>query len=261
MPKPHSLTTLLIFSLLLVGVVAHAKEQIRVGLYHFPPFVVNEGDQVGGLASELLALMNTHQEEFEFVPVATSPSTRHEILSLGRCDISMFEQAEWGWENYDVDITEPFLDGSEVYIALAKPDRDQRYFDSFDDKTMIGVKGYHYRFANYNSNRDYLEQHFNMQLTPSNLGSIQMVLQGQRGDIAVVTRSFLGQFLKDHPEQKERLLVSEKLDQTYHLSAVLRKGISLDIATLNALIKTLIEDGSLAPLLQDIRFDTGVGAL
>jgi hypothetical protein len=56
-------------------------------------------------------------------------------------------------------------------------------------------------------------------------------------------------------------LVSEKLDQTYHLSAVLRKGISLDIATLNALIKTLIEDGSLAPLLQDIRFDTGVGAL
>ena len=84
-----------------------------------------------------------------------------------------------------------------------------------------------------------------------------MVLQGERGDIAVVTRSFLRQYMNDHPEQKNLILISDKIDQTYHLSAVLRKGIALDIATLNGLLKTLNEDGSFAPLWETIRVNTG----
>lgn len=238
-----------------VSALAHAREQIKVGLYHFPPFVVNDGAKVGGIAVEMLALMNARQNQFEFVPLATSPSTRHKVLSLGRCDISMFEQLEWGWQNYDVDITQPFLGGAEVYIALAKPGRDQGYFDSFEDKTMVGIKGYHYRFADFNSDPAFLKELFNMELTPSNLGSIQMVLQGERGDIAVVTRSFLAQYLQDHPEQKSRILISDKVDQTYHLSAVLRKDSALDIATLDKLLKTLNDNGSFAPLWESILLD------
>jgi polar amino acid transport system substrate-binding protein len=257
MSKQAVLLSLAGFSMLVLSAMGHAREEIKVGLYHFPPFSITKGEQVGGLAIEMLAVMNARQDKFEFIPVATSPSTRHKVLSLGRCDISMFEELEWGWENYDVDITEPFLDGEEVYIALAKPGRDQSYFDSFDNKTMVGVKGYHYRFADFNSNQEYLQNTFNMQLTPSNLGSIKMVLQGERGDIAVVTRSFLRQYMNDHPEQKNLILISDKIDQTYHLSAVLRKGIALDIATLNGLLKTLNEDGSFAPLWETIRVNTG----
>ena len=257
MPKKAVLLTLACCSMLLLTSLSHAREEIKVGLYHFPPFTITKGEQVGGLAIDLLALMNARQDKFEFVPVATSPSTRHKVLSLGRCDISMFEEIEWGWENYDVDITEPFLDGEEVYIALAKPGRDQRYFNSFDNKTMVGVKGYHYRFANFNSNPEFLKKTFNMQLTPSNLGSIKMVLQDQRGDIAVVTRSLLAQFINIHPEQKNRILISDKVDQTYHLSAVLRKGIALDIATLNDLLKTLKDDGSFEHLWESVQVSTG----
>ena len=229
-----------------------AKETVVVGLYHFPPFIVNDGEQVGGLAPEMLEIMNAEQNEFEFVAIAISPVTRHQILELGRVDMSMFEQPEWGWQGSDIDMSEVFLDGAEVYIALAEQGRDQNYFRDFSDKRMIGVRGYHYGFAGFNSDPEFLEEKFKMQLTPSNLGSIKMVLDGNRGDVAVVTRSFLAQYLRQYPEHRERLLISNKLDQRYQLRIALRKGIGLTVEKLNALLKSLEEQGKFEKLWNQI---------
>ncbi len=68
-----------------------------------------------------------------------------------------------------------------------------------------------------------------MQLTKSNLGSILMVISGNRGDIAVVTKSFLGKYLRENPEQRKKLLVSKKMDQEYQLAIIIRQGIGQGI--------------------------------
>jgi polar amino acid transport system substrate-binding protein len=229
-----------------------AKEEIKVGLAHFPPFIVNENGKVGGLAADLIDLLNKEQESYQFVAVPTLATTRHKIFDLGRYDMSMFDQLEWGWQGRSVEASKVFLTGGEVYIAQARPGRGQEYFDSFENKRMIGVEGYHYGFAGFNSDPDFLREHYNMQLTPSNLGSIQLLLEGSRGDIAVVTQSYLAQYFHQHPDTRNQILISERMDQQYQHRVILRQGLSLSIADINRLLDALKAKGKLDQLWESI---------
>lgn len=247
----RALTRALLISALL-SAEAIGKEEIKVGLAHFPPFIVNENGQVGGLAADLIDLMNKEQEHFQFVAVPTLATTRHKIFDLGRYDMSMFDQLEWGWQGRNVEASKVFLTGGEVYIALAKPGRSQEYFESFVNKRMIGVEGYHYGFANFNSDQGFLKENYDMILTPSNLGSIQLLLKGSRGDIAVVTQSYLAQYFHRFPDTKNKILISEKMDQHYRHRVILRKGLSLTITDINRLLDSLKAKGKLDQLWEEI---------
>lgn len=233
---------------LLMAPLAQAREQILVGLAHFPPFIVNQDKVVGGLAKDMLSLMNAEQSDYEFVALPTLSTTRHKVFDLGRYDMSMFDSLDWGWKGRDVVASDVYLDGGEIYITQAKPGRDQSYFDNFENKTMIGIKGYHYGFAGFNSDPKYLTTKFNMELTPSNLGSIKMVLAGNRGDIAVVTKTYLSMYLREHPDARKKLLISEKFDQTYQHRIILRRNINLTIDEINALLAKLKSSGKLDAL-------------
>jgi len=239
--------------LLICTTHSHSREQVRVGVAHFPPFIVNTDGNVGGLAADMLALMNAEQQQYEFVAVPTLADTRHEIFKLGRYDMSMFDSLAWGWEGLDVDASEVYLHGGEIYIALAKPGRDQSYFDNLLDKKMIGIKGYHYAFAGFNSDPDFLSKTYQMSLSRSNQGSIQMLLAGTRGDIAVVTRSFLAMHLQQNPQDKEKLLLSNKMDQSYEHRIILRRNISPTIDEINKLLRQLKRSGQLEALWKQIQ--------
>jgi len=242
--KPNILFVLLI----LVAYSAHSQEVVKVGLAHFPPYIEAREAKVSGLAIDMLKLMNQHQDTYKFVPVRTTASTRHREFSAGRHDMSLFDNLSWGWNNLDVEASNEYLSGGEVYIALAKPERDESYFSNFKNKKMIGVQGYHYAFAGFNADPEYLRKTFKMELTQSNIGSIKMIVAGNRGDIAVVTKAFLSKYLNEHPEDRNKLLVSQKLDQEYHFVSVIRKGIKPTAMEINDLLQQLENNGSL-PLL------------
>ncbi|MFV1874067.1 MAG: substrate-binding periplasmic protein [Oleiphilus sp.] len=227
---------------------AQPREKILVGVAHFPPFIVNENGKVGGLAMDMIKLMNAQQSKYEFIALPTLSNTRHKIFDLGRYDMSMFDSLDWGWEGREVDASDIYLEGGEVYITQAIPGRTQAYFDDFKGKSLVGIEGYHYAFANFNSDPDFLSTRFNMKLTRSNLGSIEMILAGNRGDIAVVTKSYLGLYLNNHPAAKDKLLISSHFDQRYQHRIILRRGISLTITEVNALLSALKNSGKLAPL-------------
>jgi ABC-type amino acid transport substrate-binding protein len=245
---------LLLFAIFLTAPSVHARDKVFVGVAHFPPYIINEGGTVGGLAMEMLALMNAEQSNYEFVALPTLPTTRHKIFDLGRYDMSMFDNLDWGWKGRDVEASEVYLRGGEIYITRAEPGKDQTYFDSFKNKKMVGIEGYHYAFADFNSDPTYLTNNFNIELTRSNEGSIQMILAG-RGDIAVVTKAYLGMYLNDHPEDREKLLLSTKYDQTYQHRIILRRNIKLTIAEINALLASLTQSGKLDALWARINLD------
>lgn len=241
-----------------------AVQVVKVGVYHFPPFMVVRGtqssstDQVqaaSGVIIEMLQAMNAFQDEYHFETFITSPRRRFTDFREGMYDVSMFDSLAWGWEGLPVEATNVFLRGGEVYIAQSKPGRGQEFFSSFEDKRMIGVLGYHYGFAAFNADSDYLRKKFKMQLTPSNLGSIRMILAGNRGDIAVVTKSFLAQYLGNHPEHRDELLISERMDQEYHHTIIVRKGVSPGAGELNSLLESMRQAGKLQPLWQSISID------
>lgn len=145
--------------------------------------------------------------------------------------------------------------GGEIYIAPAEPGKGQEYFDNFKNKRIVGIKGYHYGFANFNSDPEYLIKNFNMELTPSNAGSIKMILAGNRGDIAVVTRSYLAMYLNEHPSDRDKLLLSTKLDQVYQHRIILRRNIQITIGEINGLLTALKNNGKLDVLWDKINLD------
>jgi len=245
-----------ILSLVIIAPSAYAQKVVLVGLAHFPPFIEAREQRIGGLAGDMLELMNQHQDKYDFQGIPTLANTRHKIFGLGRYDMSMFDNLAWGWSGYNVDSSEVFLGGGEVYIARTEPGRDESYFTNFKNKTMIGITGYHYKFADYKSDEAFLSSNFNMQLTKSNIGSITMLLSGNRGDIAVVSKSFLAQYFNKHPQARQQILVSKKIDQAYNHSIIIRKDVSPSIDEINQILKELNQNGKLPKLWSQIAPDS-----
>ncbi len=241
--------------LIVIAPLSLSKEVVKVGLAHFPPYIEAREENISGLAIDMIKLMNLHQSDYEFIPVRTTAATRHREFSAGRHDMSLFDNLAWGWKDYDVEATNVYLTGCEVYIASAEPGRDQSFFTDFENKKMIGMLGYHYGFAGFNSDLEYLRTIYKMELTQSNWGSIKMVLAKNRGDIAVVTKAFLNQYLRTYPEHRSKLLISTKKDQEYRFVSVIRKGIRPTVTELNTLFSTLENNGSLPALWRTIMSD------
>ncbi|MCG5243264.1 substrate-binding periplasmic protein [Azospirillum doebereinerae] len=223
---------------------ATAATTVKVGAYEFPPYVTEGG---AGVTQGLLDLLNAAQNDLRFELVLTSPQRRYEDLEQGRFDAIAFESVAWGWKERPVDATRVFLQDAEVFVAKAGPGVDQSIFDSLDGKTILGRLGYHYAFAGYNSDPKTLESVYRTRVTVTHEGNVRNVIAG-RATFAIVTRSFLNQFLKGEPDLAKRILVSGRTDQIYQHTILVRRGGPVTAAALDALLDRLEADGRLGAL-------------
>src|SRR5690606_9550200 len=113
------------------------------------------------------------------------------------------------------------IDDAEVYVARARPGRGQEYFSELKGKRLALYSGYHYGFANFNADQDFLTREYGAVLTYSHDSNLLMLLR-DRADIAVITPSYLDIYRQRHLEESAELLVSERVDQAYHRLALLR---------------------------------------
>ncbi len=150
-----------------------------------------------------------------------------------------------GWKDKGIAVSKVFLKGGEVYITKAEFSKDQSYFDSIKHKSIAVILGYHYGFANFNSDEKFLKNNFNIQLSSTHKGNIGKILMG-RSDISVITLSYLNRFFKQNPDMKKRLLVSEKFDQQYNHTILLRKNSKIDVKEVNTLLTKMDEAGMLS---------------
>ncbi len=237
-----------LFMLVMFAVnIAHADERhiVKVGGYHFPPFVVDEHGVGTGLSLDLLDLMNTYQETYRFEFVLTSSKRRFEHFNKGKYDMIMFESIDWGWKGRDVDATDVYLVGGSKYITKAEPGKDQRYFDDFEGKSILLILGYHYGFCNYNTDPEYLREHYNATMTSTHEGNILSVIKG-RADITVVINAFSQKYLHEHPELKAQLLVSDKYDLKNYYTTLIRKNTTPGVEEMKELFARMKHDGVFA---------------
>lgn len=232
----------LIFSLSQSGAWAAAPIDkkpliVKVGVVHFPPYIeVEANGKTGGMIMELLDYMNTVQSTYKFEPIQTSAMRKIRDFKNSSYDLSFFDNVKWGWDKADVDASQVFMRGKEIYIAKKKPGRGQNYFTDFTEKSMVGMLGYHYGFANFNADASYLRKKYNMQASTSNEGSVKMILH-DRGDIAIVSDAFLHWYFIIHPEARAKILISNKVDQHYLLTVIVRKNIRPSVQEINTLLK------------------------
>jgi polar amino acid transport system substrate-binding protein len=222
---------------------------INVGGYLFPPFVEVNLKGPSGLTLDLIQLLNSQQSDFEFKFTLTSPKRRYLDFDRLAFDALFFESHQWGWEQADISASLIFLTGGEVFITKNTTDKSQQYFNNISSHSLVGILGYHYRFADYNSNESFLKKQFNIELVNSPSTIINQVLSG-RAEIGIVTQSYLTKALTDHPQYKQQLLVSNKMDQVYGHTLLVRDNSPLTIELINSIIRKIQDNGMLDALLK-----------
>lgn len=225
---------------------ATAQQVVKVGGYDFPPFV---DKSAGGtsLTLELIAALNAFQKKYIFEFVDTSSNRRYINFDEKKYDLIFFEAADWGWQGKEIEASKVIMQGGAVYITKAEKHKDQRYFDDFKGKSIWGILGYHYGFANYNADREFLKKKFNAHMVTSQDGLIEAAVTG-RADISVVVKEYLHVYLLKHPEVEKKILVSKKFDAVNLYTILVRKGINPNVDELNKLLTDMENAGILKKL-------------
>lgn len=202
-------------------VSAADKITIKVGGYNFPPFVEQDGQS--GIVSNLIKNMNKNQDKYNFIFVSTSANRRYRDLKDQKMDLIFFEDESWSWDSAETSYlkTGVILSGGEMFVALNKNNRNQKYFDSFDGKKIRGIFGYHYNFSNMKTDPELLRKK-GISLGQSNEENLKDLLIG-RIDIIVMNSFVIEKKLKEENSLKQKLLISSKKDQTYQLRIILNK--------------------------------------
>nr|WP_041770350.1 transporter substrate-binding domain-containing protein [Pseudomonas resinovorans] len=230
---------------LLVSTPVLATQTVQVAGAHFPPYVIKpESAGASGLLLDMLAALNGLQTDYRFVVRPTAIPRRFRDFQDGRIDLAVFENPDWGWQGIPGARIDMGLEDAEVFVAKAQPGRDQHYFGNLTGKRLALYNGYHYGFAGFNPDPEFLQREFNAKLTYSHDSNLRMLLR-ERADIALVTRSYFSAYLELNPEQAGRFLVSDRLDQRYHHYAMLRPAAPISAAQFTLLLDKLRATGEL----------------
>ncbi|GAB7531861.1 ABC transporter substrate-binding protein [Pseudomonas sp. 3A(2025)] len=237
-------------TLLPAGDEVEAAQVVRIGAVHFPPYVVRpENGQAQGLLFALVAALNRRQQVYEFVAVPTSVTRRYRDFAQGRIDIVVFENPQWGWQDIDYSSVDMGLEDAEVFVALRVQGRQQDYFADLGGKHLALFSGYHYGFARYNADPNYLTSSFHATLTYSHESNLLMVARA-RVDIAPVTRSFLKDAQMRNILSTDQLLVSERVDQVYRHFALVRPEGAIAASAFSDLLRQVRDTGEMAKIFE-----------
>ena len=248
-----ALRALLAAGVALLAMQANAAQVVRIGAAHFPPYTIRpERGADTGLLPELVAALNGLQKEFEFVIVPTSIPRRFRDFEQGRIDMAIFENPDWDWQHIPHETVDMKLEDAEIFVARKVQGRDQSYFDQLGGKRLALFSGYHYAFAQFNADPKYLAENFNATLTYSHDSNLLMILR-DRADIALVTRSYLSDYMGRNQDEASRLMVSERIDQTYRHYALLRPQSPLRGEQFDAMLQALRDNGTMLRIFQPFR--------
>ncbi|MBM5461154.1 transporter substrate-binding domain-containing protein [Pseudomonas sp. P66] len=254
-PMPQVMSLLLMLATLWLAPLAQAIEvvEVKVGAAHFPPYTMRpEKGADTGLLPQLIEALNNAQQRYHFVLVPTSIPRRFGDFRQGRTDMAIFENPEWGWQEIDHEAVDMGLEDAEIFVTHVQADRDEGYFANLTGKRLALYSGYHYAFAGFNPDPQYLAERYNATLTYSHDSNLLMVQRG-RADVALVTRSYLSEFLQRNPGSVGQLLTSERVDQVYRHYALLRPGAPINAARFAELLQKLYDNGELLRIFQPYR--------
>lgn len=206
----HSVWVLLI-SASILSVNVDAKEQINVGAGLRVPYLF---DNQTGLTIDVINALNSVQNDYQFVVLALPVKRKYESIQQGWIDIVVWDNPNWGWDEKSVVKSMPLVVSKDLFITLKTATRNQAYFNDLTTKSLIGINGFHYRFADFETNIAELKRRFKINLVRNEQDAINMVLKG-RGEIAIVNDVSLAWFLKRNTDAANKLLVSSKYDTKF----------------------------------------------
>lgn len=227
-----------------------AQVPIYVAAYDYPPYFSDTLET--DLTRELITLLNKHQTSYEFVIEVIPPMNRHKSLSKeGCCDVIFFESPLWGWNNSGIGFrqTIPLVAGKERLVTLKKADRNQSFFDSYEGKTLGGVKGYHYLLGGQLMASEEVKEKYTTYLADSRIINLQMVLGG-RIDLTIVNDELLATLKGSNQVKVNNLLIDEKASLEYRLHMLVGENKNITAETMQQLLRELGRQGEFDALFR-----------
>jgi polar amino acid transport system substrate-binding protein len=237
--------TLKTFLLLLIFLTssplfASTKIIIPVGAYPFAPYYELQNGEPKGITVDTLKILNKLQNDYEFRITEINPHRRYKLFEDLQIEMIFFEDPAWQWNKVEHIAIPLGINDEEVYFALASKCSQPGYFENLKTKRMVGLQGYHYRFAGMDSNEDSLKKQYQMQFVNSYEASVLFVLS-DRADVGLATRSYLRTYFQQHPEHETRLRIASKPDHSFSLKVVMSKKSKISKARLQSLIDQLLK--------------------
>lgn len=233
---------------------ASSETEIAVGVYNFPPVAaVRDDNKADGLLGKLLAELDNRHPDITFRVVHTSPQRRYLDFEAELYDVIFFQSLDWGWKSRPVTATRPMLADEEVYVALNKPHRDQRFFDHIADRSIVAISGYHYGFAGLATDHAALQKRFRIEFSHSHSRNLNLIKADRPSlaEVAIVSRSYLQMHFAKHPEDEDSFLVSDVVDQKYLLRILAREDGPVSAEFLEQMLLPLIEDGRYQQMVEN----------
>lgn len=244
---------LVALSLVFGPLPAHAKDPVpvKVGAYEYGVVYFFEEGEPKGLVPALITLMNRMQDDYHFELAETSSRRRYQAIEQGEVDLVLLESAEWDWPDYDVLLSNPIVREKDIYLALSNRTDTQELFSDVTAHRLLCVLGFHYGFADYNADPEYLRDNFNVSLH-YNEGEVLAGLFANEAPIAIVSAGFLARQLVDDPRLRDRIVIADQPDATYDLVSVLSKDSAISLDAFNALIAELLATGEVERLWRQL---------
>ncbi|WP_286266128.1 substrate-binding periplasmic protein [Thalassotalea atypica] len=203
------------------------------------PYLFEDGDH--GLTIDLLLAMNNVQSDFRFVLKRIPAKRVFQSIEQNWTDIVMWDNPVWGWKlKHNIMISHPLNAEKDRFIALKSSTRQQDYFDDFSGKRIVLVNGYHYQFREKDNDKWFEDPQYLPIFVKTELAALKMLIT-ERGDIAVVSESTLNWFVYSNPDNKNKLLTSERYDREYERYFIVPQKAQISSAQVNAILETLSE--------------------
>lgn len=231
--------------LLLLTYPIYAKTLINVGVGYRVPYLF---DNHTGLTYDLIKVMNAIQTEYQFEVVELPVKRKFESAQQGWVDILMWDNINWGWEQENMSASVPLVACKDLYVTQNELGKTQSYFSDLKDKHIVGVNGFHYQFADFETDIEKLRNKFDITLVRNEQDAITMMLK-RRADVAIVNSVTISWFLKSRPSMTKDILVSKRFDTQFSRHFLVPKqSEKITAGTLNAILASADKRGLLNPV-------------
>ncbi|WGL60781.1 hypothetical protein QEJ31_04105 [Pigmentibacter sp. JX0631] len=159
------------------------------------------------------------------------------------------ESINWAWKDCIGKEILKIANYKEIYIAKNRKDINQTYFDNLKNKILVIIRGFHYGFAQFNSDEEYLLKNFKIEFTLS-YDAILKMLDLERGDIGVVPYTYITYYSKFMPTMQNNYFLSNITDSNDVLSIISKEKNKIKNQELIKLFDQLKAKGILKKIFQ-----------
>ncbi|WMS91628.1 ABC transporter substrate-binding protein [Pseudoalteromonas sp. HL-AS1] len=179
------------------------------------PIIIN-AQKKQGFAPEFINILNDAQEEFNFILISLRVKRLTLSVEKNNFDVLFLMAMQWlpqaSQEN--IENTEFYTITKNELYTLKENASEQTYFDNLDKLTKVGVLGYSYQFAGFNTNAEYLREEHQVSLTIDEFNVVKMLLL-RRAEVGVLNSIAYQYFKKQNILNMDLLFKSDVPDAVY----------------------------------------------